>query len=74
MQVLSKEDKRILERLGIVGFVRFVKLMGWGKGDWTERRRKIPKELNERLANMTPEEVVKFFREGEGLKPGQIVV
>jgi hypothetical protein len=74
MQVLSKEDERILERLGIVGFVRFVKLMGWGKGDWTEERRKILKELNERLANMTPEEVVKFFREGEGLKPGQIVV
>jgi len=74
MQVLSKEEERILERLGIVGFVRFVKLMGWGKGDWTEERRKILKELNERLANMTPEEVVKFFREGEGLKPGQIVV
>jgi len=82
MQVLSKEGERILEegyealieRLGLVGFVRFVRFMGWGKGDWTEERREILKELNERLANMTPEEAVKFFREGGGPKPGQIVV
>jgi hypothetical protein len=82
MQVLKKEDERILEegyealieRLGLVGFVRFVRLMGWGEGDWTEKRKEILKDLNDKLANMTPEEAVKFFREGGGPKPGQIVV
>jgi len=82
MQVIKEEDKKILEegyealieRLGLVGFVRFVRLMGWGKGNWTEERREILKELNEKLANMTPEEIVEFFRKDGGPKPGQIVI
>jgi hypothetical protein len=78
MQVLTKEEERILkegyealiEKLGLVGFVRFVRLMGWGRGNWTEERHEILEELNKKLVNMTPEEVVKFFREGGG--PGNV--
>jgi hypothetical protein len=74
MEFQGLEAEVLIKELGLVGFVRFVRLMGWGKGDWTEERHEILKELNEKLANMTPEEAVKFFREGGGPKPGQIVV
>ena len=74
MEFQGLEAEVLIKELGLVGFVRFIRLMGWGKGDWTEERHEILKELNEKLANMTPEEAVKFFREDGGPKPGQIVV
>jgi hypothetical protein len=48
--------------------------MGWAKGNWTEERREVLKELNEKLLKMSTEEVVEYFSEKRKVRPGQIVI
>jgi len=77
-----KDDKKLIEKgcevlieeLGLSGFVRFVKLMGWAEGNWTEERKEALEELEERLLGMSSEEVVEFFSRGRKTHPGQMVI
>ena len=54
-KLIEKGCEALVEELGLEGFIRFVRLMGWAKGNWTEERREVLKELNEKLAKMSPE-------------------
>ena len=48
MPGIKSEEEKLLERgcevlveeLGLSGFVKFIRLMGWAEGNWTEERRK----------------------------------
>jgi hypothetical protein len=48
--------------------------MGWAKGNWTEERREVLKELNEKLLKMSTEEVIEYFSKERKIRPGQIVI
>ena len=82
MPVVEDKDRKLIERgcealveeLGLEGFIKFVRLMGWAKGNWTEERREVLKELNEKLLKMSTEEVVEYFSEKRKVRPGQIVI
>ncbi len=82
MPVVEDKDRRLIERgcealvekLGLEGFIKFMRLMGWAEGNWTEERKEVLKELNEKLLKMTTEEVVEYFRKKRKIKPGQIVI
>jgi hypothetical protein len=73
-ELIEKACEILIEELGLKGFVRFVRLMGWAKGNWTEERKEVLKELEEKLMKMTAEEVVKYFAEGRKVRPGQVVM
>ena len=82
MPAVEDKDRKLIERgcealveeLGLEGFIKFVRLMGWAKGNWTEERREVLKELNEKLLKMSTEEVVEYFSKKRKVRPGQIVI
>ncbi len=82
MPGIKSEEEKLLERgcevlveeLGLSGFVKFIRLMGWAEGNWTEERRKVLKEVEEKLLRMTTEEVVEYFSKDRKIRPGQIVL
>ncbi|SMP09138.1 hypothetical protein SAMN06265339_0698 [Desulfurobacterium pacificum] len=69
-ELIEKACEVLVKELGLIGFVRFVKLMGWAKRNWTEERKEVLKELEEKLMKMTTEEVVEYFAEGRKVRPG----
>jgi hypothetical protein len=73
-ELMERACEILVEELGLEEFVRFVRLMGWVKGNWTEERRKVLKELEEKLMKMTTEEVVEYFSRKRKVRPGQIVI
>ncbi len=48
-ELIEKGCEALVEKLGLEGFVKFIKLMGWPKGNWTEERREVLKELKKSL-------------------------
>jgi hypothetical protein len=73
-ELIRKGCEALVEELGLEGFIRFIKLMSWAKGNWTEERKEILKELNEKLLKMTTEEVVEYFSKKRKVRSGQIVI
>ena len=50
--------KALKEKLGVEGMIKFIQMYSDGKGDYTEERRKILKDLNkEDLQNFLREEM-----------------
>ena len=82
MPVVEDKDRKLIERgcealveeLGLEGSIKFVRLMGWAKGNWTEERREVLKELNEKLLKMSTEEVIEYFSKKRKIRPGRIVI
>jgi len=82
MPVVEDKDRKLIERgcealveeLGLEGFIKFVRIMGWARGNWTEERNEVLKEIEEKLLRMTTEEVVEYFSKRRKVRPGQIVI
>ena len=82
MPIVEDKDRKLIERgcealveeLGLEGFIKFVRIMGWARGNWTEERREVLKEIEEKLLRMTTEEVVEYFSRRRKVRPGQIVI
>lgn len=50
--------KALKEKLGVEGMIKFIQMYSDGKGDYTEERRKVLKDLNkEDLQNFLREEL-----------------
>ena len=50
--------KALREKLGTIGMIKFIQMYSDGKGDYTEERRKVLKDLNkEDLQNFLREEL-----------------
>ncbi len=82
MPIVEDKDRKLIERgcealveeLGLEGFIKFVRIMGWARGNWTEERNEVLKEIEEKLLRMTTEEVVEYFSRRRKVRPGQIVI
>lgn len=73
-ELMEKGCEALIEELGLEGFVRFVRIMGWAKGNWTEERREVLKKIENKLLKMTTKEAVEYFSKGRKIRPGQIVI
>ena len=51
--------KALKEKLGVEGMIKFIQMYSDGKGDYTEERREILKDLNSRLEALLEEVVLK---------------
>jgi len=82
MPAIKNRDRKLIERgckvlveeLGLEGFVKFVRIMGWAKGNWTEERKEVLREMEEELLRMSPEEIVEYFSKRRKITPGQIII
>jgi len=73
-ELIERGCKVLVEELGLEGFVKFVRIMGWAKGNWTEERKEVLREMEEELLRMSPEEIVEYFSKRRKITPGQIII
>ena len=58
LEVIRRGYKALIDELGIVGFIRFVRLTRGGKGNWTEER----EEFRKRFEGKSAEEIAKIVK------------
>jgi hypothetical protein len=46
-EILEEAYEAIVEKLGLAGFTRFIRLTQGGRGNWTEERREVLKKFNQ---------------------------
>ena len=70
-ELIKKGYRALIRELGLVGFVRFVRLTEGGRGNWTEERKEVLKEYNEMDIKELGELIKRNVR---NQKKGQIVI
>ena len=70
-EIVKEGYRAVIERLGLEGFSRFVRLTQGGRGNWTEEREKVLKEFNQMGLDELNELILKNTK---GPEKGQKVV